>query len=289
MQARYDLLVIDLDGTLLDNRGVVSDRNIEAVCAARDTGLEVIIATGRSLAESREALIAIEHQGLLIAAGGSLLCNVATGRTISRRAMPADLVSAVTRWLVEHGHPALILKDADVAGYDYLIVGGGELDPASRWWFSRMKTEVRHVACLPDDPHPEDTVRAGAVANAERLAPLARRMQAELGERCFMQHWSAVTSTHAVGSATHLLEIFEPKVSKWEMLCEHCGAIGVDASRTAAIGDGLNDVDLIANAGLGIAMANADERVLAIADRMTLRHEEDGVALAIERILAGEW
>lgn len=289
MPRRYDVLVIDLDGTLLRSDGTISKRNIAAVDAARQAGLEIIIATGRSLAESRESLDAIAHDGPLIAAGGSLLCDVANGRTISRRAMPADLVRDITRWLVEHDHPALILKDAHAAGYDYLIVGDGELDPASRWWFGRMGTTTRHVRGLHEDPHPEDTVRAGAVASEERLRPLAQRLEREFGDRCFLQHWSAVTATHAIGSPTHLLEIFDAQVSKWSMLCEHCTTRSVPSERIAAIGDGLNDVELVASAGLGVAMANAGPEVLAVAARTTGHHDADGVATAIERILDGAW
>lgn len=289
MPAQYDMLVIDLDGTLLRSDGGVSARNARAIDDARAAGLEIIIATGRSLAESREALASINHSGMLIAAGGSLLCDVASGRTVGRRPMPLDVVHDVTRWLVEHDHAALILKDSHAAGYDYLIVGDGELDPASRWWFKRMGTTTRHVATLDEDPHPEDTVRAGAVAKEARLAPLAVRLQAALGDRCFMQHWSAVTETHATGAATHLLEIFDSNVNKWSMLCEHCRPLGVPSERIAAIGDGLNDVELIANAGLGIAMANANPQVRSAAKRSTAHHDEDGVASAIDRILSGEW
>lgn len=289
MQARYDLLVIDLDGTLISSDGSVSPRNVRAIDAARDAGLEVIIATGRSLAESRAALTRIGHAGLLIAAGGSMLCDVASGRTLGRRTLPPELVEEATRWLIEHDHPALILKDAHAAGYDYLIVGDGELDPASRWWFDRMGATIRRVTNLSDDEHPEDSVRAGAVASEARLAPLAQRLRQAFGDRCAMQHWSAVTSTHATGSPTHLLEIFDARVSKWSMLCEHCSSRSIESGRIAAIGDGLNDVELIAGAGLGIAMANAGPEVMEVAGQVTGHHDADGVADAIERLLSGVW
>jgi HAD superfamily hydrolase (TIGR01484 family) len=286
---KYDLLVIDLDGTLLRSDGSVSQRNRSAIDRAREAGMDIIIATGRSLAESREPLQAIAHDGVVVAAGGSLLCEASTGRTIERRAMPHDLVCDVTRWLLEHGHRALILKDAHAAGYDYLLVGDGELDSASLWWFERMGVIVREAASAMDDLHPHDTVRAGAVACATRLEPLAHRLRADLGERCFLQHWSAVTSSHAIGSPTHLLEVFHANVSKWTMIESHCARAGIDCARVAAIGDGLNDVELIANAALGIAMANSCAEVVGAAKRITEHHDADGVATAIDHLLSGEW
>ncbi len=285
----YDLLVIDLDGTLLTGDGCVSPRDRAAIHEARSAGIEVIIATGRALSESRAALRAIDHQGLLIAAGGSLMCDTASGRTLDRRVMCRDVVAEVARHLISDGHRVLILKDAHATGYDYLTVGEFDLDPASKWWFEQLHLGHHHIVRFEDDPHPDDTVRAGAVACETRLAPLATRMRQTLGERCCLQHWSAVTSSQAIMSSTHLLEVFTPNVNKWTMVQSHCIRMSIDPQRVAAIGDGLNDVELVREAGLGIAMANAGPEVMAHADRVTADHESDGVALAIEEILAGRW
>jgi hydroxymethylpyrimidine pyrophosphatase-like HAD family hydrolase len=289
MECLYDLLVVDLDGTLLSSDGSVSERNSRALAKARDRGVEIIIATGRSLLESRVALRAINHQGLVVAAGGSLLCDAATGRTIDRRALASEVVRDVTFALVEAGHRALILKDAHATGYDYLAVGDGQLDPASAWWFEHLPVKVKHVEHIGLDDHPHDSVRAGAVACGSRLAPLAARLRDNIGDRCFLQHWSAVTASQAIGSDTHLLEIFTSNVNKWTMIEAYCRQRSIDSSRVAAIGDGLNDIELIRGAGVGIAMANACSAVLAEADYTAPHHDADGVAVAIDRILAGIW
>lgn len=286
---RYDLLVIDLDGTLLKRNGTVTQRNRRAIDAARGAGMDVIIATGRALVESQSAIEAISHEGLLVAAGGSMLCDAATGRTIDRHVMPHSIVMETAEALMGHGHKVLILKDACATGYDYLAVGPGELDPASRWWFEHMPVQVRFVDELEHDPHPHDTVRTAVVAHERELSSIADDLRRQLGDRAFLQHWSAVTETASTGAATHLLEVFNPNVNKWTMIDAHCGRLGIDPSRVAAIGDGLNDVELVREAGLGIAMAGADARTAAVADRTTADHEADGVALAIEHILAGSW
>jgi len=286
---RYDTLVLDLDGTLLYPDGTVSDANARAVGRARAAGLEVIIATGRALVESRAPLEAIAHDGTMIAAGGAMVCDVATGRTVDRHAMPHDLVVDVTTTLLEHGHKGLLLKDPDVAGYDYLAVGPAELDPASQWWFETLPVRVRFAHDLDDDPHPHETLRAGAVARERELVPIAMLLRDSIGERGFLQHWSAVTATAATGSATHLLEVFNPRVNKGNTTLDVCRRRGVPPERIAAIGDGLNDVELIRDVGLGIAMGNADERVRAVADRVTTDNVSDGVAGAIDAVLSGAW
>ncbi|MDY7109516.1 MAG: HAD family hydrolase [Planctomycetota bacterium] len=289
MPCAYELLVIDLDGTLLNSAGEVTEGNRQAIRRAREAGIEVIVATGRALVESLDPLEAIGRAGLVIAAGGAMLNDADTGRTIHSCVMPRDLVADVTNALLPHGHKVLLLKDPDVTGYHYLAVGPAELDPASQWWFETLPVSVRFAHEVGEDPHPDQTVRVAAVAGEAELAPIARHLKAELGDRCFLQHWAAVTETQATGSATHVLEVFNPDVNKWTMIARLCEERGIGPRRVAAIGDGLNDVQMVRAAGLGIAMAHGDDRVRAVADRVAGVSQRDGVAEAVEMILNGVW
>jgi len=286
---KYDILALDLDGTLLGPDGVVAPVEVDAVVRAREAGLEIVVATGRALVGSGGPISAIAHEGMVIAAGGSILCDAVSGTTLGRSAMPRDLVVDVAESLIRHDHKALLLKDPSVTGYDYLAVGPAELNPASAWWFETLPVRVRFVHDIAEDPHPDDTVRAGAVASAEELAPIARSLMEEIGDRAFLQHWSAVTQSRATNTRTHLLEVFSPDVNKWTTMWSHYGERGFDRERIAAIGDGLNDVELIRESGLGVAMENADPRVLAVADCVTGPSGGGGVAAAIDEILRGAW
>lgn len=286
----YEILVLDLDGTLLQPDGSIAAADRDAVFRARDAGVRVVLATGRALVESQDAVQAIAHEGIVIAAGGSMVCDAATGRTKHRHIMDRNLVADVTHAILADNHKALLLKDPDTAGYDYLAVGPHDLDPASQWWFDVMPIRVRFVRELGDDPHPNETVRVGAVATENELAPLADHIKSFVGDRAFLQHWGAVTEpddeNHGV---THLLEIFSPHVNKWTMTHRLCIDLDIDPARVVAIGDGLNDVELIREAGLGIAMGNADSRVAAVAKQTTLSNRENGVAHAIDALLSGAW
>lgn len=251
--------------------------------------MQVIIATGRALSESRPALSAIQHKGLVVAAGGSLLCDAASGCTLDRRVLAPDVVMEVAGSLIDAGHKVLILKDAHATGYDYLAVGDGEFDPASTWWFNSLGVEVRHIESLREDSHPSDTVRTAAVACDAKLGPIATRLKETVGDRCCLHHWPAVTESLATGSSTHLLEVFTSNVNKWTMIQSLCEDRAIDPRRVAAIGDGLNDVELVQNAGLGIAMGNSIPMVLEGAKQVTDDQDRDGVAMAIARILTAEW
>jgi len=280
-----DLLVLDLDGTLLNRRGEVTRRNIAAIEAAESAGLPVVIATGRSWSEARHVLAQVGYQRPLIAAGGAVISDGPTGTTMRREAIAEPLVGDVVATLLSHEHPTLLLKDVPARTDEYIVVGAGPLDRASEWWFDAFRIGYRRVAALEDDPHPEDTVRIGVVASGDTLAEVAAEVRREVGDRVFLQHWSAVTAEEATGSTTHLLEIFGPNVSKWTAILELCASMGIDPARTVTVGDGLNDVEMIANAGTGIAMSNACAAVLDVADAVAGHHDEDGVAEVIMRLL----
>lgn len=286
---RYRLLVLDLDGTLLDGRGRVTPRSDAALRAARDAGMKVMIATGRSWIECSHVLNGLHLDQPLIAAGGSLLCECSSGRTIRRSTVQADLVKDVARSFHRHGHLAHLLKDPCAATHDYVVVGEGELDAATKWWFETFPLKVRYARELHEDEHPHDTLRIGTVASSTTLERVATELRDEIGEQICFQHWSAVTANEPTGSGTHLLEVFSPQVNKWSMVQAYCAEAGIQGEEVVAIGDGLNDLQLVRDAGLGIAMGNADPRIAAVADRHTASHHEDGVAEAVERILAGEW
>lgn len=293
---RYDLIALDLDGTLLDPRGRVSDANSAAIARARAAGVMVTICTGRAFVESKAVIDAVGQTDPVIVAGGALVCHPRDGATIERFAMPPGLIAEIAAYLHDRGHPALLLKDAHAAGFDYLVIsprGPHALDAATTWWFRRMGIQARFAPSLSDDAHPEHTIRIGAYAADQPVDQLAADLRARFGTQTMLQHFNGVL--HALDgddrdfSAVHIVELFDPLADKWQALRRLAASRNIPESRIAAVGDQSNDLSMISHAGLGVAMGNATATVKAAADRETLPCEQDGVAHAIDRILAGEW
>ena len=281
---RPRLIVIDLDGTLLDPEGTVPDVNRSAVHRARSEGIDVIVATGRNWAESRPALEAIGADGVMIGAGGAMLCDAASGRTIRRSALSPELVGTITDCLMRHGHLVHLLQDHHAAGLDYIMVGTKEPEPATSWWIRKHQVSVRFI----DEPDPdalEHTVRVGTVGSEASLRPAVEELEATVGKEMMLQHWPAVIESAATGMPVHLLEVFNAGVDKWMMIEHLLSERSIDPAEVVTIGDGLNDVRMVERAGHGIAMGQGDPRVHAVADHVVAGNDGGGVAEAIDLAL----
>ena len=286
IHAHWDVLVMDLDGTLLCGQGEVSDENIYALDAVRDSGVEVVVATGRCFSECEHILNEINHSGVSITAGGSVLTN-RDGETIKRDTVDISVVSEVVSHVLSGNQRCLLLKDSTECESQYVLVGDAPLHSASIWWFDTLGISLLEVKTVEEDPWPLHTVRVGAVAEEKSLQPIAEKLEKLLKSRAKMQHWSAVTCSEATGSTTHLLEVFGKSVSKWTMLERHLGT-KLQKDRVVAIGDGLNDIEVLREVGLSIVMENANEEVQKYAHVLAGRHDEHGFEGAMQRWIIPE-
>ena len=283
------LIAVDLDGTLLDSSGKVSPRNIKAIGDLRDAGFKVVPATGRSWRESRRVFEVIQAKGMAVTSGGSVLSDAATGKTIERLTMDPELVLRLTLALLERGLLAHLLRDHDSSCHDYCLVGTGHVNPATEWWLKTHEVDVRRVDTIDDLKKLgfDHVLRVGAVERGDVLAPVCAAMREQFHGQATMQSWSAVTSNAAIGSETHLLEMYCVNTDKWTMIQRLRDRHGLSNDQVFAIGDGLNDLIMVREAGVGIAMQNAHAELRPLAKHIAPHHHEDGFAHVVEQILSG--
>jgi HAD superfamily hydrolase (TIGR01484 family) len=284
------MLITDLDGTLLDSQGRVSDRNRQAIERARDVQIEVVFATGRSWLECRSIAQSVLGEGRIITAGGAALHDIASGRCEDRITISHDLVQHCTESLLAHGHLAHLLKDASLSGYDYLLVGDREIDAASRWWFEIHSVQTRSIAALPTDgierhAQLQHVLRVGTVAHKAELKDVTAALLREVPEKLSIKHWPALVSAGKPGTDTHLLEIFDAAVDKWTMVQRLCRARGMDEGLVATIGDGLNDIGMLQGSRLSFAVANAMPNVAEHATERAPCNDSDAIAWVVDRLM----
>ena len=261
------LATIDLDGTLLRTDGTISARTRAALEAARAAGTVVAIASARSPRSVAEIATDLGLGGLAICANGATLYDLDAGSIVRHVALDVETVRALVTGLRERA-PGVAF------GWEVELTFGSE--PAYE--------ELRS----PDWPRPE-----GSFAPCEALAfgrPLTKLLARHAGRAVGVLYADALELAGGRASVTlagdAFVELSAPGVSKGAALAELAGRLAIAPAETVAFGDHLTDVPMLAWAGLGVAVANAQPAVLAAADEVTASNDDDGVARVLERLLA---
>ncbi|MDH3582675.1 MAG: Cof-type HAD-IIB family hydrolase [Phycisphaerae bacterium] len=282
----YKLLALDLDGTLFDSKGEIPALNVDAVARAKEAGILVTLCTGRGRCETQAAIDALEHKGPVVLAGGAMVSDPTTGRTLHRATIEPMLTRRIIDLLDPATHAVLVLLDPEPREDDYLIVGRENLTDNTHWWFGETGARI-HYADQPSEADLHHALRVGIVGPERVMAESQDRLLAELGDQVLIQHFVAVTQKD--GEDVHILEVFASGVTKWSALQWVAAEHDIAESEVAAIGDHINDLSMIEHAACGIAMANAVHPVRNIADRITTTNNDCGVAAAIDNLLNGDW
>ncbi|MCL2329768.1 MAG: HAD family hydrolase [Phycisphaerae bacterium] len=279
MSLLYRLLAIDLDGTLLNSRNQLSSGNREALHRAHEAGLIVSLCTGRNLAESRAV---IEQIGLDLNAGifafGAIVADLAAGKTISRTAMSPELASRLISHLSGQGFPMLVLYDAAEMGYDYYFVEGQHNRAAYEQWLSFTPSRTERRSSWTPQAHAP--LRVSVIVEPDRIKQTMADLRAK-----FDSTQTKINSIYAPNYQLHVVECFAPNVNKWFGISQLAAQLGIAHEQTAAIGDDVNDVEMISSAGLGVAMGNAIPAVVQVSQLQAPTNDQDGVAWLINRIL----
>jgi len=283
----YQLIGIDLDGTLLNEEGRVSDANAAALRRANDAGLHVVPCTGRAWHESYEALKGLDFltQGVFVT--GAAVNEVATGQAVDMAMVEPHLAAELIEPLHQIEQPILVFRDRALAGHDYLVASHHEPSDNTRWWFDHTRSRVRYTP----EPTLEDlhhVLRVGMVARGAHVAELTQRLQHTYRDKAIIHHFTAIHMPDEARSL-HVLEMFAMGVDKWRGLTWLADQHGIPHDRIAAIGDSINDISMLTHAACGIAMGNASDPARAAADQHTKPNTEDGLAYAIDQLLDGKW
>lgn len=283
----YRLLAIDLDGTLLDPKGNISDANRIAVAQAQAAGIEVVPCTGRGWREARKAIAQLPDLTLGVFITGAVVADVTSGQSVDLAVIEPHLAFDLVQALADEPEAVLVYREANYAGHEYLVTGGGELGANTTWWFKITNARVHHQRDVTaEDLH--HTLRVGMVARTPRLPALVRRIEERFGGDVLMHHFEALHFEDE-DQSLHVLEIFATGVDKWRGLSWIAQQRAIEPTQIAAIGDQINDLSMLSGAGCGIAMANAIPAAKASANYITTSNTDHGVAAAIQRLLDGQW
>ena len=280
------LLALDLDGTLLNSHGRLSERNRQALAQARERGARVALVTGRRFRDARPIALELGVDIPLISHNGALTKHVQTLETVAAMLLPLEAAREVLRIGRAADGDALVSDDPDGAGlmvYDHVSGDNRALAEYIRWartvHGNDSSDAVRQVESLEAylDHAPVHMAFSG---RCEPMRELMAVLQNELGS--MVKIFPTLYPPRDFG----LIDIVQPQVSKAVGVAAAAAELEISNDEVMAIGDNLNDLEMLSWAGTAVAMANA-EPGLKVLERihLTASNDEDGVALAIERFV----
>lgn len=273
---RPRLIATDLDRTLLDGAGSVSARTRRALDAAVEAGITVVPATARNPVGLRHLQPVLGFDQWALCSNGAFGVHLGTRELLFADEVPAVVLTEVATAL-----------DEVVSGVRYAAVrDAGETFAA----------QDGYADLASFDDHKRDPATMGgdsrdAVTGVPALKLVFRHPtipSADLYDhtRSLLDTGHLETGSFAMTlSGAPFVEIMASGVSKASGLARLCTHLGVDRQEVLAFGDGLNDLEMLAWAGHGVAVSNAEPTVKAVADEITTAHDDDGVARVIERYL----
>lgn len=280
------LLALDLDGTLLDPRGEITEGNRSALAQARGCGVRVALVTGRRFRDARPIALELGLDVPLIAHNGALTKHAETLETVA--ALPLPLPAARKSLQVGRAAGADPLLSDDHEGMGLLVYDRlrGDNRSAQRYvaWSKRIHgnegTEaVRQVDSLEEylDHEPVHLAFTGGCTEMQTLADVLKR---ELANQV------KVFLTTYPKTNFALLDVVHPQASKGIGVAAAAAELNVSREEVMAIGDNLNDLEMLSYAGVGVVMHNAEPSLHEIEGLYaTAGNDEDGVARAIEKFI----
>lgn len=268
MKQKYHLLVLDLDGTLTNSKKEISPRNLQTLLRLQQNGVRLVLASGRptfGIAPLADALHMKEYGGFILSYNGSEIIEWATGRLLYKNLLPDDVLPVLYTAAVRNNQAILTYNN------EYILTENPDNEYVHKEAFlNRMK-----IRAVDDflEAAPRPLPKCLIVGDPDRLI----RTEAELSLRLQGQ-------ISVYRSEPYFLELVPMGIDKAQSLSVLLDKLGLTREAMVAMGDGYNDLSMIKFAGMGVAMANAQEPVKQAAEYITLSNDEDGVAAAVEEL-----
>ena len=274
MEHKIKMIGLDLDGTLLTDKKELTARTKAVISSALRRGIVVLVATGRPWMGIPEELRNFPGMRYALTSNGARIIDAQEERVIEEHLLS----------------PELALQALEICGkYDTLqevYFDGQGYAPADKMAVvERYHRNPSMCEYMRNTRIPVDNI-AELVKEENRGLDKVQALFADMEERT--QAWRElreVSGLELVGSLRYNIEINTAGVNKGTGLVNLGKVLGIKREEIMAFGDGDNDIVMLKEVGIGVAMANAETKVKEAADYITMSNEEDGVAEAIEKMV----
>jgi Cof subfamily protein (haloacid dehalogenase superfamily) len=268
---RFRLLVMDVDGTLVDDRQRIPVENVRAVERLQNAGIACALATGRTWISAEPYIRELALEAPSILYNGAQLVD-STGAVLQEQTLDPEPVMIALEQAARHGFTPFLYR-----GHEVLVDSITPLVAQQARKDGYTCPETGSLASVVSDAtggRPTKLLLVGTDAGAELLQ---RELQTRLAGKATV-----------IRSETYFVEVLPPDSGKEAALRRLCSLGGFEIDRSVAIGDNLNDLEMVRYAGLGAAPRNAHREVRDVAGYVCTSDNNEGAIADLAAILLGE-
>ena len=268
---RFDLLVLDVDGTLHNSHREISDATKNALIEAQKRGKTIAIASGRSIAGIRQTASAIsleEYGGYVIAYNGTTVINCKTGECIYNQTLPADLIAPVYEEAAKLQVAIMAYRDSAKE----IIVAGGVTDYVAADAAASCVTIRETDQFVKELSFPINKIFVSG--EPDKMKEVERILQRKFG-----------SVLNVFRSDPYYVELLPKYTDKGVAVDKLVKYMDITRERVMCVGDSNNDLPMLRYAGMGVAMGNASDRIKEQADYVTDSNDDDGIVKVIEKFM----
>ncbi|MFS2835174.1 Cof-type HAD-IIB family hydrolase [Bacteroides uniformis] len=270
---KYKLLVLDVDGTLLNDEREISKRTLAALLKVQQMGVRIVLASGRptyGLMPLAKTLELGNYGGFVLSYNGCQIIKAQNGEILFERRINPEMLPYLEKKAHKNGFAIFTYHD------DTLITDSPDNE------YIKNEALLNNLKIIREDEF----------STAIDFAP-CKCMLVSDKEKALIgleQHWEKrlAGTLDAFRSEPYFLEVVPCGVNKANTLGALLEHLGVTREEVIAVGDGVCDVTMLQLAGMGVAMGHSQDSVKVCADYVTASNEEDGVALAVEKLILAE-
>ena len=264
------VLVLDIDGTLTNSQKVITGNTKTAIIEAMKRGHKVMLASGRPTPGMKKYAKELElekHDGYLLSFNGGKIIHCKTGEIIFQKILPSLVIKSLYKYAIEKGCGLVTYLGDD-------IILATEKDE-----YIEIESKINDMECKKVT----NFVEYVSDYNLNKMLMTAPPEKAAIYVEELQEKFKDVLSIYR--SEPFFIEIMPKNVDKAASLDIMLKSLGITKDDTICCGDGFNDKSMIEYAGVGVAMANAQEAVKEVADYITKSNDEDGIVHVIDKFI----
>lgn len=287
----YKLVTVDLDGTLLNSYGEVTENTKEKIKKTQEKGVEIMIASGRPIDSIKTIAEEINSKKYFIAGNGAIIYDIQKEKIIYEKYIPRQKIIEIAKICEENNISYNIYTEKNIITQDlkynvlYYYKENLKKDANKITSIIKVDSILEYVKNEPNIKCLKITV---CDENQTIFKSIVRRLRAieniDVMDVSHMSRKVFKQGTEEIEIGYFYTEISSTQVNKWQAIKYLLPILQIKPEEVIGIGDNINDKEMIENAGLGVCMGQSTPVIKEISDEITDSNTEEGVANVLEKI-----